>query len=221
MKFYSITLPNVTPIELVTAKASYGIGLLTYIISSFCALFGVSNSMFTEKMEKAEALAMEKLAAKAKILGASGVMDVRCQIDGLSFLVSGTAYISAEEKAKRIEALKAQLAAVENAKSTVTKQAAETTAKKEPKGTVYEQHICNSAPELKTYIEKTLQEKSKPQELLDLYWRFGKYVYSFYPQDNAKSELEKIIKECENNEFEGNSQLMISVAKNKLSRFYN
>ena len=54
-----------------------------------------------EKLKKAETLAMEELTANAKALGADGVMDVRCQIDGLSFLVSGTAYkLSPEEKAK-------------------------------------------------------------------------------------------------------------------------
>lgn len=226
MKFYSITLPNVTPIGLVTAKASYGIGLLTYIVSSFCALFGISCNMFTGKLEKAEALAMEKLAANAKALGADGVMDVRCQIDGLSFLVSGTAYaLSAEEKAKRLAALKAQLAAVEKAKSTVVKQAAETTAKLRqeatPDGeeeTIYEQHVCNTEQELKAYIEKILEEKSRPKELLDLYWQFKKYVYGFYPEKDTKAALEKVIKECASNEFEGNSKLMISIAKNKIAR---
>ena len=44
---------------------------------------------------------MEELTANAKAVGADGVMDVRCQIDGLSFFASGTAYkLPTEERAK-------------------------------------------------------------------------------------------------------------------------
>ncbi len=101
MDFYSISLPNVTPVKLVTAKANYGIGFLTAFVGSFCSLLGIPNNMFTQKLKKAETLAMEELTVNAKAVGADGVMDVRCQIDGLSFLVSGTAYkLSPEEKAK-------------------------------------------------------------------------------------------------------------------------
>ena len=92
MDYYSISLPDVTPIKLVTGKATYGIGFLTAFVGGFCALFGLPNNMFTQKLKNAEALAMDELHAAAKAAGADGVMDVRCQIDGLTFLVSGTAY---------------------------------------------------------------------------------------------------------------------------------
>ena len=116
MDFYSISLSNVTPVKLVTAKATYGIGFLTAFVGGFCSLFGIPNNMFTQKLKKAEALAMEELTANAKAIGADGVMDVRCQIDGLSFLVSGTAYkLSPEERAKREAEEKAKREAAERA----------------------------------------------------------------------------------------------------------
>ena len=68
---------------------------------------------------------MEELTVNAKAVGADGVMDVRCQIDGLSFLVCGTAYKwspaerakrEAEEKIKREAELKEQQEAVARAK---------------------------------------------------------------------------------------------------------
>ena len=71
---------------------------------------------------------------------------------------------------------------------------------------------------LKIYIEKVLEEKQKPKELLDIYWQYKKYVYGYYPSTEVKSELEKVIKKCEENDFEGNSQLMITVSKRKLSK---
>ena len=71
---------------------------------------------------------------------------------------------------------------------------------------------------LKIYIEKVLEEKQKPKELLDIYWQYKKYVYGYYPSTEVKSELEKVIMKCEENDFEGNSQLMITVSKRKLSK---
>ena len=117
MDFYSISLSNVTPVKLVTAKANYGIGFLTAFVGSFCSLFGIPNNMFTQKLKKAETLAMEELTANAKAVGADGVMDVRCQIDGLSFLVCGTAYkLSPKEKATCEAEEKAKCDAEENSK---------------------------------------------------------------------------------------------------------
>lgn len=102
MELYTISLPDVTSLKLVTAKATYGIGFLTSFVGGFCALFGIPNNMYTEKIKKAEALAMQELEANVKSMGADGVMDVRCQIDGLTFMVSGTAYKwSFERKSKR------------------------------------------------------------------------------------------------------------------------
>ena len=70
----------------------------------------------------------------------------------------------------------------------------------------------------KLYIEKVLEEKQKPKELLDIYWKYKKYIYGYYPTEEVRAELEKIIKSCEENEFEGNSELMIKVSKDKLSK---
>ena len=103
MEYYSITLPNVTPVKLVTGKANYGIGFLTAFVGVFCSLFGIPNNLFEEKIKKAEVLAIEELTASAETIGSDGVMDVRCQIDGLSFMVCGTAYkASSKEGTKEI-----------------------------------------------------------------------------------------------------------------------
>lgn len=101
MKIYSVSLPDAIPVKFITGKANYGIGFLTAFVGSFCSFFGMSNGLYKQKIQKAEGLAMEELIANAKAVGADGVMDVRCQIDGLSFLVSGTAYkLSPEGKVK-------------------------------------------------------------------------------------------------------------------------
>ena len=92
MEIYTATIPEVTPVCMITAKASYGVGFLTSIAGVFCSLLGICNDMYTKKMEAVEAEAMAKLSAKAIELKCDGVMDVRCQIDRLSFLVYGTAY---------------------------------------------------------------------------------------------------------------------------------
>ena len=125
MELHTISLPDVTPLKLVTAKATYGIGFLTAFVGGFCALFGIPNNMYTEKIKKAEALAIQELETNVKSIGADGVMDVRCQIDGLTFMISGTAYKwsakervkrKAEAKAKRETELKAQQEAIAKAK---------------------------------------------------------------------------------------------------------
>lgn len=226
MELYTISLPDVTPLKLVTAKATYGIGFLTSFVSGFCALFGIQNDMYTEKIKKAETLAMQELERNVKSIGADGVMDVRCQIDGLSFLITGTAYKwSAEERAKReAEAkakheaeLKAQREAAEKAKREAEERAAQNEKHLDDDEILYDQHICSSEEELKQYIEKVLDEKSRPKELLDLYWQYKKYVYGYYPEGDVKKALGEVIKICEKEEYEGNSQLMITVSKRKLS----
>ena len=92
MKLYTNTLENVTPIKMLTATTTYGIGLFTAIVRWFCELFGIKCDMYTNKLDKAEAEATEYLKLYAKDIGADGVMDVRCQIDGLTFFICGTAY---------------------------------------------------------------------------------------------------------------------------------
>lgn len=145
MDFYSISLSNVTPVKLVTAKATYGIGFLTAFVGGFCSLFGIPNNMFTQKLKKAETLAMEELTVNAKAVGADGVMDVRCQIDGLSFLVCGTAYKwSPAERAKRGAEVNAKREAEMKAKYEAEKKAkceAEEQSKRE-----IEENIDNFVP---------------------------------------------------------------------------
>ncbi len=92
MKLYTNTLQNVTPIKMLTANATYGVGFLTWIVLGFCNLFGIKCDMYTNKLDKAEDEAIEYLKLYAKNIGADGVMNVRCQIDGLTFFVCGTAY---------------------------------------------------------------------------------------------------------------------------------
>jgi uncharacterized protein YbjQ (UPF0145 family) len=101
MNYYTTSLPNATPIKAITARATYGIGFLTAIVSWFCMLFGMPNRMYAEKLKKTEALAMNELEQILKSIHADGLMDMRCQIDGLTFLITGTAYkLSADDKAK-------------------------------------------------------------------------------------------------------------------------
>ena len=92
MKLYTNTLENVTPIKMLTASATYGIGFLTLIVKAVCDFLGCKCDMYTNKLDKAEDTATEYLTLYAKDIGADGVMDVRCQIDGLTFFICGTAF---------------------------------------------------------------------------------------------------------------------------------
>ena len=126
MDFYSITLQNVTPLKLVTAKSSYGIGFLTSLVSFVCHIGGIHNGKFVEKISRAESVAMEELAAQARSIGADGVMDVRCQIDLLSFYVCGTAYkLSDSDRRKREEEREAREIARREAEERARYEAAE------------------------------------------------------------------------------------------------
>lgn len=92
MKLYTNTLPDVIPLKMLTASATYGMGFLTSVVKVFCEFFGIKCDMYTNKLDKAEDKATEYLMLYAKDIGADGVMDVRCQIDGLTFFICGTAY---------------------------------------------------------------------------------------------------------------------------------
>ena len=92
MNFYSVVIPNATPIRIVTGRASYGIGFFTIVVGLFCNLFGIQHSWFSKKLLKAEWCAMRALECEAEKIGADGVMDIHCEISGLSILVYGTAY---------------------------------------------------------------------------------------------------------------------------------
>jgi uncharacterized protein YbjQ (UPF0145 family) len=92
MKIITSNLPDMMPIGFVSSRSTYGTGLLTMFIGTFCEFFGIPYGMYSKKMEKAENRAMEALEKKAESLGADGVMDVRCEIHALSIMVYGTAY---------------------------------------------------------------------------------------------------------------------------------
>ena len=85
-------MPNAIPLRFVSERSTYGTGFLTLWISVFCEFLGIPNGLYSRKMQKAEKNAMEGLAKIANSIGADGVMDVHCEIHGLSILVYGTAY---------------------------------------------------------------------------------------------------------------------------------
>ena len=92
MALYTSSIPNAIPMQIVTERSTYGTGFLTLFLSGFCEFFGIPNGLYSRKMEKAESRAMKSLNDKATRIGADGVMDVRCEIHGLSILVYGTAF---------------------------------------------------------------------------------------------------------------------------------
>ena len=156
MQIYTIYLPNVIPIKAITAKATYGIGFLTAFVGGFCSFFGIPNNMYTKKLNKAEALAMDDFKKVAKSTGADGVMDVRYQIDGLSFMVCGTAYKwSDEERATR-------RAAEEKAIREALEQARREDAKKviSPRTPEISSNNTNDS------TKKEHKEKEEPQNIL-------------------------------------------------------
>ena len=92
MNFTSETVENVTSIKMLTSHATYGIGLFTAIATSFEMLFGAKCNMFDDKIEKAKNEAAKELIKKAEKAGATGIMDVRIQIFGLTVFMTGIAY---------------------------------------------------------------------------------------------------------------------------------
>jgi uncharacterized protein YbjQ (UPF0145 family) len=93
MNIFTSTIPNAIPIQFVSERSTYGTGFFTLFVSTFCEFFGLPNGLYSSKMERAEENAMKALLERAEEVGADGVMDVRCEIHGLSILVYGTAYM--------------------------------------------------------------------------------------------------------------------------------
>lgn len=85
-------LENKTEIKTLTATVSFGMGLITAIVYSFCMLFGLECAMLSHKIDKAKNAASQLILDKAKSIGADGVMNVRFVISGLTVLMYGTAY---------------------------------------------------------------------------------------------------------------------------------
>ena len=92
MKLSYTTIPCVTPVKMVSATSSYGIGLWTYIVTSFCHLFGVECSLYNKKVEKAKLAATNVLIQKATAAEADGIMQIQYQLSGLTILMYGIAY---------------------------------------------------------------------------------------------------------------------------------
>ena len=92
MKIITGSMPNAIPLQYVSERSTYGTGCLTLFISGFCEFLGIPNGLYSKKMQKAENRALAGLAVSAASMGADGVMDVHCEIHGLSILVYGTAY---------------------------------------------------------------------------------------------------------------------------------
>ena len=87
-------IENVDEIMCISAVSHYGTGLLTAIITFFVELLGIENTMLNDKIIKAEEKATYKLKQKAHSLCATGIMNFRVEISGLTVYVYGTAYRS-------------------------------------------------------------------------------------------------------------------------------
>ena len=92
MNFTCALLDNVKHIKMLTATATYGIGLLTAIVNGFCQLFGIQCKMYDKKIEKAKNAAVNQLLEKATAAGASGVMGINFQVYGTTVFMYGIAY---------------------------------------------------------------------------------------------------------------------------------
>lgn len=91
----SITkIENAQELKVVTANATYGVGLITAIAKSLCDVFGLECKMYDKKIEKAKASAAKKMIMKAAEAGADGVMNINFQMYATTIFVSGTAYKS-------------------------------------------------------------------------------------------------------------------------------
>lgn len=92
MNITSSSVENATEIKMITAVTTCGIGFFTLIALSFCNFFGVECSMYDKKIETAKIATVSKLISKAKEAGATGVMNVRLQVDRTTVHMYGMAY---------------------------------------------------------------------------------------------------------------------------------
>ena len=89
------SVPNAAPIEIVSASATFGVGLLTGFVYGLSNFFGTECKMYAKKVTKATDSATKKLVKAATKLNAAGIMDVRYEVHGMSVFVYGTAYAAA------------------------------------------------------------------------------------------------------------------------------
>ncbi len=85
-------IDNVKEIKMLSASATYGMGLLTSIVFGFCNIFGTQCKMYDKKIEKTKNTAASILIEKATAVGASGIMNVQFQIHGTTVFMYGIAY---------------------------------------------------------------------------------------------------------------------------------
>ena len=92
MNITSSSVEGATEIKMITAVTTCGIGFFTLIAFSFCNLFGIECQMYDRKIDKAKKLTASKLITKAKEAGATGIMNVRLQVDRTTVHMYGMAY---------------------------------------------------------------------------------------------------------------------------------
>ena len=85
-------IDNVKQIKMLSASATYGVGLLTSIVYGLCNIVGTQCKMYDKKIEKAKNAAAGILIEKATSVGASGIMNVQFQIHGTTVFMYGIAY---------------------------------------------------------------------------------------------------------------------------------
>lgn len=85
-------IDNVNQIKMLSASATYGVGLLTSIVYGLCNIVGTQCKMYDKKIEKAKNAAAGILIEKATAVGASGIMNVQFQIHGTTVFMYGIAY---------------------------------------------------------------------------------------------------------------------------------
>ena len=92
MKLSTVARNDVQILGEVSGVSVYGIGIITSIVYSFCAFFGLECRLYAKKIAKAKESAKAEMTVAARGIGADGVMGVSCQLSLLSVLVYGTAY---------------------------------------------------------------------------------------------------------------------------------
>lgn len=92
MELSYTSIPDVTPIKMISATSTYGIGLLTSIAMFFCNIFGLECTAYNNKIGKAKISATDELINKAKYAKADGIMQIQYQVSGLTVFMYGIAY---------------------------------------------------------------------------------------------------------------------------------
>ncbi len=97
MKLSCTSIDGFRQIKMISAHATYGIGLFTGMFFLFSNLFGVRCDTYDEKIDIAKDLAIDRLISKAQSIGATGVMDIHFQIHGTTVFVYGIACVEKKD----------------------------------------------------------------------------------------------------------------------------